>query len=194
MRKTMKRNKGVTLVEVLVATLLLAILSAPILSALVSSTKVQARARTRQETTSLTQDIMEELKADTLASIYTSLEEVSDGTAESYSLGGVSLTAANISSISMEKSTDMRFTDRYDIALVDVNNKYDITITAVRDDDGYGEGISAFGDNSLPQNFKYNLTVDLCEKGSTEVFSEFTGTKLETLLITYPTDTPTPEA
>lgn len=65
-----KQNKGFTLVEVLIAITILAIIVTPLLHAFVTSSRTNAKAKQLMKATTLAQNVMEELKAN-------SLEEVS---------------------------------------------------------------------------------------------------------------------
>lgn len=59
----MKNNKGMALVEVIIAMAILAIVSIPIMNLMVSSAKYNARARERQHMTQSAESIMESFKA-----------------------------------------------------------------------------------------------------------------------------------
>ncbi len=59
-------NRGMSLVELLIAVVILAVIVAPVLRAFVMSAKVNARAKTSLRETSMAQDIMEGLKAYTV--------------------------------------------------------------------------------------------------------------------------------
>lgn len=61
-----KDNKGVSLVEVIVAMAILAVVAAPALKILVSSTRYNAKARERQKLTTSAESIMESFKAYTV--------------------------------------------------------------------------------------------------------------------------------
>lgn len=174
-------NKGVTLIEVLVATVILALLSIPLLSAFVATTRINAKSRERQETTSMSQDLMEEIKAESLANIYVKVTEAVD-TNSPLVLGGKTIEVDNISVYSAVKSSDDKFVDTYKYVFTDVDG-YDVYITAQRGTE-YA-GYSDFGDYQLPQNFKYNIDIQVKKTGETEVFSTITGTTLELVMVTY---------
>lgn len=64
-------NKGFTLVEVLVAMIILSIVAIPILSGLVTSVRINAKARTTQQVTTVAESVMERFKG-------TDIETVAD--------------------------------------------------------------------------------------------------------------------
>lgn len=62
-------NRGMTLVELLIAIVILAIITVPLLHAFVSSARINMDARKRLRLTTVAQDVMEGLRADTLAEL-----------------------------------------------------------------------------------------------------------------------------
>ena len=184
-KNKLKNNKGVTLVEVLVATALLAVATTPILSALVTSARIEAKSRIRQETTSITQDVMEELKAESLETSFAALQTAT----EAYEFGGLTVQPTDISDVTISTADGVIMNTGYHAVISNVKDSYTIEITATLDDsygDG-GNGYEAFSSSGskLAQNFRYRITVSLYRDGSDEAFSELTGTKLERKIISY---------
>lgn len=64
-----KQNKGFTLVEVLIAMTILAIIVVPLLHAFVTSSRTNAKAKQLMKATTLAQNVMEELKANSIEEI-----------------------------------------------------------------------------------------------------------------------------
>ena len=64
-----KQNKGFTLVEVLIAITILAIIVVPLLQAFVTSSRTNAKAKQLMKATTLAQNVMEELKANSLEEV-----------------------------------------------------------------------------------------------------------------------------
>ena len=64
-----KQNKGFTIVEVLIAITILAIIVVPLLQAFVTSSRTNAKAKQLMKATTLAQNVMEELKANSLEEI-----------------------------------------------------------------------------------------------------------------------------
>ena len=62
-------NRGMTLVELLIAIVILAIITVPLLHAFVSSARINMDARKRLRLTTVAQDVMEGLRADSLAEL-----------------------------------------------------------------------------------------------------------------------------
>ncbi len=69
LNKTEMNNRGFSLVEILIALAILAIITVPLLHAFVTSAKVNMNARRKLRVTTIAQDIMEGLKADSLEEI-----------------------------------------------------------------------------------------------------------------------------
>ena len=70
-RKQRLDNRGMTLVELLIAIVILAIITVPLLHAFVSAARVNMDSRKRLRLTTVAQDVMEGLRADTLAELAT---------------------------------------------------------------------------------------------------------------------------
>ena len=64
-----KQNKGFTLVEVLIAMTILAIIVVPLLHAFVTSSRTNAKAKQLMKATTLAQNVMEELKANSIEEV-----------------------------------------------------------------------------------------------------------------------------
>lgn len=64
-----KQNKGFTLVEVLIAITILAIIVTPLLHAFVTASRTNAKAKQLMKATTLAQNVMEELKANSLEEV-----------------------------------------------------------------------------------------------------------------------------
>ena len=64
-----KQNKGFTLVEVLIAITILAIIVAPLLHAFVTAARTNAKAKQLMKATTLAQNVMEEMKANSLEDV-----------------------------------------------------------------------------------------------------------------------------
>ena len=64
-----KQNKGFTLVEVLIAITILAIIVAPLLHAFVTASRTNAKAKQLMKATTLAQNVMEEMKANSLEDV-----------------------------------------------------------------------------------------------------------------------------
>ena len=64
-----KQNKGFTLVEVLIAITILAIIVAPLLHAFVTAARTNAKAKQLMKATTLAQNVMEEMKANSLEEV-----------------------------------------------------------------------------------------------------------------------------
>ena len=62
-------NKGLTLVELLIAIVVLAIIVVPLLHAFITSARINAKSKEKLRLTQIAQDIMEGLKAYTLEDI-----------------------------------------------------------------------------------------------------------------------------
>ena len=68
-RSRRQDNRGMTLVELLIAIVILAIITVPLLHAFVSSARVNLDSRKRSRLTTVAQDVMEGLRADSLAEL-----------------------------------------------------------------------------------------------------------------------------
>ena len=68
---TITDNRGFSLVEMVVAVTILAIIFTPILNSFLTASRTNAKAQRTQNATSLSEDIMEEIKADSIEQLYT---------------------------------------------------------------------------------------------------------------------------
>lgn len=77
-RKRKLKNKGFSLIEVLVAIAILAVLSLPILSAFMSAAQVNLQARREENANAVAQKVMEDMKAKTIEQVMNEVEDDSD--------------------------------------------------------------------------------------------------------------------
>ena len=91
-----KQNKGFTLVEVLIAMTILSIIVVPLLRAFVTSSRTNAKAKELMKATTVAQNIMEELKANSLEDIARQFNNNENRTyTTKNSISGLAATAAN---------------------------------------------------------------------------------------------------
>ena len=204
-------NRGVTLIEAMVATVVLALAVIPLMNSIVTAAKVNAKARYQQERNTLCMTIMEQVKAETLRGMYLKRLDVQfDDTVSTMDIAGHTVTGADISTTASSSFTSAWYGEKEymipggNLAYHVINSTYTFKINNI---DGYyvkiygiidtsnkdssvQVGYKSYSDHGLAQYIQYTTTVSLYKTeadmdAGTNAVESYTGSTRDFVFIKY---------
>ena len=211
LKRKKENNRGVTLIEAMVATVVLALAVIPLMNSIVTAAKVNAKTRLQQERNTLCMSIMEQVKAETLHGMYMRhLDIMYDPSVTDMDVAGHVLTAGDINSLvgSLDLgawygeksftvgSGDLTYHKIYTSYRLDYDNidGYYVRVRGVIDtnnkDSSVNVGYKSYSDHGLAQYIQYTVTVSLYKTeadrdASTNAVESYTGSARDFVFIKY---------
>jgi type II secretory pathway pseudopilin PulG len=215
-KRKKENNRGVTLIEALVATVILALAVVPLMNSLVTSAKINAKARIQQENTTLCQTIMEQVKAQTLREMYLEMWDVkNDPSVVTMDFASHAVTSAQVD-MNCPRYTNAWYgskehetvssevyrgiVEHYKLYFDNIEGYYvliDATVDNTTNHDASSPiGYKSYTDHGLAQYIQYNVTISLYKSDAdrnagTNVVATYSGSARDFTMIKY-TDPNTP--
>jgi len=211
-RRKKENNRGVTLIEALVATVILALAVVPLMNSLVVTARINGKARKQQETTTLCQTIMEQVKAQTPRGMYLeTLNLIIDPSVTDMDVANNTVPPGHVTmsvsgSVSDvwygEKSPDISGNMLYRTVLKEYSLLYDnidgyYVRVHVELDDSAGNrdgtvsvGYKSYTDHGLAQYLQYNVTISLYKsvadrQAGTNTVATYSGSARDFVVLKY---------
>lgn len=163
MKKWKSNNKGVTLLEVIMAVVILAIIVIPVTRAIIMSAKFQYKARVRQKLTVVSESLMEDFKAYTLDEIYEKfMQPAGEGILTGCSIEQETAFEVKHERVSNEDVIELPLPGNGKLATLKENERYQFAVDRFRVDNSFYDAriyvtpVSGYRGVSLTQIQDYN--------------------------------------
>lgn len=213
-KRKKENNRGVTLIEALVATVILALAVVPLMNSLVVTARINGKARKQQETTTLCQTIMEQVKAQTPRELFLETFSVwTDSTVPNMDIANNTVPPGHVMIIA---GTNSRLADvwygvkdpdasgvleyrkvlrEYALYYDDIDG-YDVRVDVLLDESSSNKdgtvsiGYKSYTDHGLAQYLQYNVTISLYKNetdrnNGTNAVATFSGSARDFVFVKY---------